>query len=722
MMLKLTGDYGYSAWSLPKGSDTVDVIDATQASWIEANIGETLNLYPFRVAGGRSGLVIHGGAILGEVPLDTDWTVTYVNSAGVRVQDTPGVVIDGWRISRPWDGIRVVGASDGFTITDVRVSDSRDDAVENDDALSGTIADSLFDGVFSGISLGDGDVDGSDNTVTLDGVLLRSKSFLYKGEITHGSPFKLDKGTPDITPHLRIHDSVIAIEDVDHAGQERLAKAWEKTVESSGNYFLNLSDDPLPSDYPRPGAGWTILQGQRARDFWAGKKDAWIAAHDGDDGTAGGDSPVAFAAEADSDSRPDRIEAAAAAGTSVGVTATAADPDAGDSVRYALNDARFAIDTGGRITRSGQGTLDAALEPTIRLKVTATSTDGSVATRDFAIAVVAGETTTAHVTQARIATDADDAEESPSGSVSLGSGDLELGQDGSKAQVVGIRFGGLDIPEDAVITRAYLRFTVDESGAGASNLVIRGVDADTAPKFTTAAQDLSSRPLTDTSTGWKPADWPSVGASGAAQKSPDISAIVQEIVDRAGWAPGNALALTISGTGERVAVSHDGDPAAAPVLRLEWESATPMREGSAGADTLTGTGAADFLRGLAGDDLLLGKAGTDTLSGGPGKDAFLLDGAGGLDTIADFVTREDRIYLDHAAFAKLGSGTLANPRALSSSYFETGAPDDGNDYVIYDTESGLLSYDPDGSGAGEAVEIARLGAGLALSYKDMFII
>ena len=206
---------------------------------------------------------------------------TYVNSAGVRVQDTPGVVIEGWRISKSWDAIRVVGDSDDFTITNVWVSDSRDDAVENDDGLSGTISDSLFDGVMSGISLGDGDVDGSDNTVTFDGVLLRGKSFLYKGEITHGSPFKLDKGSPDITPDLRFHDTVVAIEDVDHSGQDRLAKAWDKTVASSGNFFLNLSDDPLPDDYPRPGAGWTVLQGQAARDHWNRERAEWISEHDG---------------------------------------------------------------------------------------------------------------------------------------------------------------------------------------------------------------------------------------------------------------------------------------------------------------------------------------------------------------------------------------------------------------------------------------------------------
>ena len=70
----------------------------------------------------------------------------------MRVEDTPQATIEDWRIDRAWDGIRVDGNSNGFTIDNVWLSDMRDDAVENDHHLGGTIRDSLFDGVFSGIS------------------------------------------------------------------------------------------------------------------------------------------------------------------------------------------------------------------------------------------------------------------------------------------------------------------------------------------------------------------------------------------------------------------------------------------------------------------------------------------------------------------------------------------------------------------------------------------
>ena len=50
--------------------------------------------------------------------------------------------------------------------------------------------------------------------------------------------------------------------------------------------------------------------------------------------------------------------------------------------------------------------------------------------------------------------------------------------------------------------------------------------------------------------------------------------MIQELVDRPGWSSGNAVALIISGSGERVAESFDGNlPQAAPVLHVEFDQA-----------------------------------------------------------------------------------------------------------------------------------------------------
>ncbi|MCK4988269.1 MAG: hypothetical protein KAS40_22190, partial [Desulfobacterales bacterium] len=55
-------------------------------------------------------------------------------------------------------------------------------------------------------------------------------------------------------------------------------------------------------------------------------------------------------------------------------------------------------------------------------------------------------------------------------------------------------------------------------------------------------------------------------------RTPDLSSIVQEIVNRSGWDSGNAMAFIIAGSGKRVTKSYDGNRHAAPLLHVEWGS------------------------------------------------------------------------------------------------------------------------------------------------------
>ena len=104
--------------------------------------------------------------------------------------------------------------------------------------------------------------------------------------MTHSAMIKTDSATDgEVTPNLVFKNNVFAIEDVHHHSYRSMFDAWDHTIESSNNYLLNLSDEPLPSDYPMPPAGWTVLQGQAARDYWAEAKANWIENHDGNTGT-----------------------------------------------------------------------------------------------------------------------------------------------------------------------------------------------------------------------------------------------------------------------------------------------------------------------------------------------------------------------------------------------------------------------------------------------------
>ena len=175
------------------------------------------------------------------------------------------------------------------------------------------------------------------------------------------------------------------------------------------------------------------------------------------------------------------------------------------------------------------------------------------------------------IVEVRVATGNDDAEERVSNSsMYLTSTDLELISDGATAQLVGMRFTGVAIPNGATISNAWIQFQVDETNSGATNVNIQGEASDSAAQFTTANSNISSRSRSAASVPWSPVPWTTVGEAGPNQRTPDISAVIQEIVSRPGWASGNDMVMIITGSGERTAESYNGSSTGAPLLHIEY--------------------------------------------------------------------------------------------------------------------------------------------------------
>ena len=169
----------------------------------------------------------------------------------------------------------------------------------------------------------------------------------------------------------------------------------------------------------------------------------------------------------------------------------------------------------------------------------------------------------------RIISGNDDAEEGENGTIQLTSSDLELVDDvGAGNQLVGIRFSNLQIPQGAQIGRAWVEFETDEVGSTDTSLFITAQDSDDAAQFSAAAYDISSRFTVNASVAWDGIDpWT---ATNEKHQSPDLSALLQQVIDRAGWVAGNAVAFIISGYGTRTAESYDGEAGAAPLLHVEY--------------------------------------------------------------------------------------------------------------------------------------------------------
>jgi hypothetical protein len=170
--------------------------------------------------------------------------------------------------------------------------------------------------------------------------------------------------------------------------------------------------------------------------------------------------------------------------------------------------------------------------------------------------------------EVRIGASGDDVEEMGDGWLYVGSSDLELTEDPDR-QTVGLRFTGVEVPRGAVVTAAWVQFTVDERSSEATDLDIWVIDEGNAVPFG-GRRGVSSRPLAGVSVRWGPPAWSVVGAAGAEQRTPDLAGLVQAVVDRPDWGSGQALALVITGTGRRVAESYDGTPTAAPLLHIEY--------------------------------------------------------------------------------------------------------------------------------------------------------
>lgn len=137
--------------------------------------------------------------------------------------------------------------------------------------------------------------------------------------------------------------------------------------------------------------------------------------------------------------------------------------------------------------------------------------------------------------------------------------------------------------------------------------------------------------------------------------------------------------------------------------------------GNFGSDDIAGGFGSDILGGGSGADFLNGGGGNDTLTGGAGQDRFIFDafGAGNADTITDFNTLDDTIRLDLSVFTQVNSGQLN-----ASAFVQGSSAGDANDRIIYDSATGNIYYDADGSGAGAQVLFATVDPGTVLSASD----
>jgi type IV pilus assembly protein PilY1 len=116
---------------------------------------------------------------------------------------------------------------------------------------------------------------------------------------------------------------------------------------------------------------------------------------------------------------------------------------------------------------------------------------------------------------------------------------------------LGLRYQDLNIPRGAVITNAYIRFSSSGFNSGATNLTFSAELTGNSTTFNNTSNNISSRTKTTSSVLWDTDnDWP---VSGESLATPNISSVIQEIVDQSTWCGGNSLNILIEGEGLSVA-------------------------------------------------------------------------------------------------------------------------------------------------------------------------
>ncbi|MGE0055201.1 MAG: peroxidase family protein [Hyphomicrobium sp.] len=137
-----------------------------------------------------------------------------------------------------------------------------------------------------------------------------------------------------------------------------------------------------------------------------------------------------------------------------------------------------------------------------------------------------------------------------------------------------------------------------------------------------------------------------------------------------------------------------------------------------------GTGATtgdDTIVGTTGNDFISGGLGNDTLTGNGGINTFVFDttpSPTNIDTITDFQVGIDKISLESSIFNQLSGGTT-----LLGSEFEISSlgATSASTRIVYDSATGALFYDADGTAGASPVQFATLATGLALTASDFVV-
>ena len=144
------------------------------------------------------------------------------------------------------------------------------------------------------------------------------------------------------------------------------------------------------------------------------------------------------------------------------------------------------------------------------------------------------------------------------------------------------RFDGLELSKDADILEAYISFTARYTDSESASYTITAEDNSDSSTFSENSNSLGERTHTSNSVTWNSSSTPTLGAwtSGNEYRTPDLSAVIEEVVANTDWEAGNAISFFFNGSGERYVYSYDGNAGAAAQLHLKVAHGDTVKDGT----------------------------------------------------------------------------------------------------------------------------------------------
>jgi Ca2+-binding RTX toxin-like protein len=269
------------------------------------------------------------------------------------------------------------------------------------------------------------------------------------------------------------------------------------------------------------------------------------------------------------------------------------------------------------------------------------------------------------------------------------------------------------------------------TNAGANGDVIIGGDGTDTFRITSGALNSTDGKITFTDNNFKSMEKVEIGTTITVANSED--AYLRMANDHYYL---NAGKTESTGTGLKAGqsfnnVSVDASGVTANGLIFEGNGNVNTFIGTTQADTFTGNGGNDVLTGKGGADIfifgnVITKTATDADGAGPNTVQDYQDVATsltGIDTITDFTSGTDKIYLNDDFFTVFNATTATTIDAANLVQGAGVTASAGTtDYLIFDSTSKALYYDADANGAGAAVQIASLTGVSTLAAGDFLII